>query len=112
MSMMPRDFGLSHMFYQNNDHKIDNRCATISVAHLTQGNLAMKRPLVLLFLLFLIFLFEIPCQDKIIRITIVIPQEYMPYYDRVIDFPGWQPVPEESVPIKTRTEYCDSSLCL
>ena len=66
---------------------------------------AMKRAFLLLLLLFFIIFLITPCEDQIVSITIIIPQKFVPYYDWLIDFPGWQPVPEEPIPTEIRVEY-------
>jgi len=39
--------------------------------------------------------FIIACDDLTINITIVVPKEITPYYDWLLDYPGWQISPQE-----------------
>ena len=66
---------------------------------------AMKKALLALFILLIIIFLIIPYEDQILHITIIIPEKFTPYYNWLIDFPGWQPVPEETIPIEIRIEY-------
>ena len=58
----------------------------------------MKRMLLILSILFFVILLIIAYSDQVIRITIVLPNELVPYYEWLIDFPGWRPAPPEPAP--------------
>jgi len=53
-------------------------------------------------------LFTADC-NRIVQINIVLPALFIPYYEWLVDFPGWQKTPEKSVPIEIWTEYSDVS---
>lgn len=80
-------------------------CATPRVVHQSCENPMIKRVMLVLFLLLILIFLINSCEDQIINITIVIPNEFVPYYDWLLDFPGWPPIPEDSSPSKIRMEY-------
>jgi hypothetical protein len=65
----------------------------------------MKRSLLILSILFFVILLIIAFSDQVIRITIVLPKDFVPYYEWLIDFPGWQPALPEPAPKGIRMDY-------
>ena len=52
-------------------------------------------------LLFVIIFLITPFEDQIISITIVIPRNFAPYYDWLMNFPGWKVSPQIPAPHPT-----------
>jgi len=109
MLMTPKVSGLCHILRRKIKAKSDERCATHDVAHPPAGYLAMKRALLILILLFFILLVLIaflltPFDDQIMVITIIIPRNFIPYYDWLLDFPGWR-IPQHPEPLPPIPTY-------
>ena len=90
---MPRGFGLSLILCGIIKKRIKD--APEPVAHPFYGYLVMKRVylynlLLVLILLFVIILLLSIQEQATISITIVIPSKLIPYYDWLMDFPGWR----------------------
>jgi hypothetical protein len=58
----------------------------------------MKRFLILFLALFLLTVLSIACEGPIISVKIIIPMKLIPYYDWLLEFPGWHFDPQESPP--------------
>ena len=60
--------------------------------------------LVFLLLVLLIIFVSLPFDDQMVVITIVIPRNLIPYYEWLLNFPGWT-VPLQTEPLQTIPTY-------
>jgi hypothetical protein len=106
---MPKDFGLSHISFGKINAQMDEGRVTHTVTLPIIRFRTMRRTLiyhllVFLLLVLLIVFVSLPFDDQMIVITIVIPRNLIPYYDWLLNFPGWK-VPHQSEPLPTIPTY-------
>ena len=110
--MMPKVSGSPHISSWKINIEVDEGWVTLCVTHPIIRFRTMKRTLtyhllVFLLLVLLIGFVSLPFDqfdDQMIVITIVIPRNLIPYYDWLMDFPGWK-VPQQPEPLPAVPTY-------